>query len=239
MESENDDIKLSASTLDALKEFYSERDQRQQEFEDLKAEAENQASDRNVDMAAFTEDWNASQFWYSEDTAKSLAEQLLDGATNDTWIAVVSAPSVFVQLRNIMSNLPQNNRPQVRLLEYDDRFAVFSEFIFYDFNSPLKLPADFKGRFNRIICDPPFLSEDCQTKAALTARWLLRPDEPSKGANAGDKMIIVCTGERMESLILKVYPVKTTTFEPEHNGSRLSNAFRCYANFECSAWRWR
>lgn len=28
----------------------------------------------------------------------------------------------------------------------------------------MKLPAELKGAFDRIICDPPFLSEDCQTK---------------------------------------------------------------------------
>ena len=28
----------------------------------------------------------------------------------------------------------------------------------------MKLPVELKGAFDRIICDPPFLSEDCQTK---------------------------------------------------------------------------
>lgn len=37
---------------------------------------------------------------YSNETANLLAKQLLDGATADTTIAVVSAPSVFVGLKN-------------------------------------------------------------------------------------------------------------------------------------------
>ena len=72
-------------------------------------------------MDMFSEDWNASQFWvkmahsdatsifpfvhyvqYRDETATLLAEQLLDGATDDTAIAVVSAPSVFIQLKNIL-----------------------------------------------------------------------------------------------------------------------------------------
>jgi hypothetical protein len=53
-------------------------------------------------MDAFTEDWNASQFWYNDETATTLAQQLLDGATDDTKIAVVSAPSAFIQLKNLM-----------------------------------------------------------------------------------------------------------------------------------------
>lgn len=53
-------------------------------------------------MDAFTEDWNASQFWYSDETATALARQLLDGATDETCIAVVSAPSAFIQLKNLV-----------------------------------------------------------------------------------------------------------------------------------------
>lgn len=53
-------------------------------------------------MDAFTEDWNVSQFWYSDETATVLARQLLDGATDETKIAVVSAPSAFVQLKNLL-----------------------------------------------------------------------------------------------------------------------------------------
>lgn len=53
-------------------------------------------------MDAFTEDWNVSQFWYSDETATVLARQLLDGATDETRIAVVSAPSAFIQLKNLL-----------------------------------------------------------------------------------------------------------------------------------------
>ena len=57
----------------------------------------------------------------------------------------------------------------------------------YDFNNPCKLPRRFrdkpgfvsnrrlicnadelKGSFDRIICDPPFLSDDCHTKGSST-----------------------------------------------------------------------
>lgn len=42
---------------------------------------------------------------YSDETADLLARQLLDGATSETSIAVVSAPSVFVALKNILVSL--------------------------------------------------------------------------------------------------------------------------------------
>lgn len=43
---------------------------------------------------------------YSDETADLLARQLLDGATSETSIAVVSAPSVFVALKNILVSVP-------------------------------------------------------------------------------------------------------------------------------------
>jgi hypothetical protein len=39
---------------------------------------------------------------YSDETATILAKELLRGATTETTIAVVSAPSVFVQLKNLL-----------------------------------------------------------------------------------------------------------------------------------------
>jgi len=55
---------LSSSTLNALKEFYADRDARLKQFEDLKNVAEVSASgNAPLTMDAFAEDWNESQFW--------------------------------------------------------------------------------------------------------------------------------------------------------------------------------
>lgn len=69
-----------------------------------------------------------------------LAGNLLHGATSATNIAVVSAPSVFVAMKNILAKWPEDERPTVTLLEHDDRFQVFPEFVFYDYRRPLSLP---------------------------------------------------------------------------------------------------
>lgn len=55
-------------------------------------------------------------------------------------IAVVSAPSVFIQLKNLLAEVEVALRPALTLLEYDERFAVFKEFVPYDYAQPLKLP---------------------------------------------------------------------------------------------------
>jgi len=250
---QDESIMLSGSALDALKEFYADRDARQKQFEDLKAHAESDAAGQtSLTMDAFAENWNESQFWYSQDTATKLAQELLHESNGNTTIAVVSAPSVFVQLKNLLadSGKSEQEMPKIYLLEFDERFGVFPEFVFYDFHNPLKLPPNLKGSVDHIICDPPFLSEDCQTKAAMTVRWLSRSwgggssvkDTANKISEIShSSRLIVCTGERMEHLVSKLYRprgIATTTFEPVH-AKGLSNEFYCFANFECNKWRWR
>ncbi|KAK6582587.1 hypothetical protein PZA11_004995 [Diplocarpon coronariae] len=247
MESDDEDPVLSGSALSALEEFYAERDAREKQFANLKAiagqEHDAAAKPAPLTMDAFAEDWNESQFWYSDETAKALAEELLAGAGAGTRIAVVSAPSVFVQLKNILAAraTEESERPRLWLLEFDRRFEVFPEFVFYDFNDPLRLPPAMKASVDHIICDPPFLSEDCQTKAAMTVRWLSKSWGVAPDKRATDSRIIQCTGERMETLVNKLYRaqgIATTTFEPAHVKG-LSNEFSCYANFECTRWRWK
>jgi hypothetical protein len=57
---------------------------------------------------------------YSQETADILARQLLANCTSETTIAVVSAPSVFVQLKNIIvsSVMPTSSCAQQQSLLY-------------------------------------------------------------------------------------------------------------------------
>ncbi|MCJ1256360.1 hypothetical protein MMC24_004181 [Lignoscripta atroalba] len=164
---EDEDVpQLSGTALAALQDFYAERDVREKRFEDLKSTVQESRDNTTLSMEMFTEDWNASQFWYSDDTATILAKQLLEGATRETSIAVVSAPSVFIQMKNLLASqepctlFPKGlwrqasqahpTTSRVCLLEFDGRFGVFKEFVHYDFQSPLKLP----GKGNLCVTIP-------------------------------------------------------------------------------------
>lgn len=71
----------------------------------------------------------------------------------------------------------------VTLLEYDSRFEIFGEdFIEYDYKFPLDVPRNILRQFDLVIADPPFLSEECLTKTAVTMKFLTK------------KNIVLCTG---------------------------------------------
>ncbi|MCJ1425396.1 hypothetical protein MMC29_003295 [Sticta canariensis] len=144
-QADDDDMpELSSGAFAALQEFYSERENSTKRFEDLKARSDQESSQATLSMNMFSEDWNASQFWYSDDTATLLAKELLEGAQKDNNIAVVSAPSVFIQLKNLLASGTYEN-PRISLLEFDKRFDVFEEFVHYDFQKPLNLPGEHQN----------------------------------------------------------------------------------------------
>ncbi|QLL32904.1 hypothetical protein HG536_0D04260 [Torulaspora globosa] len=236
-----DELALSAHALAALQEFRLEQEKHQDEFRKIYQEADREFSEakkRKEGMKLFKEDWQLSQFWYTDSTADLLADALLEGADADTVIAIVSAPSVYAAIKRKQDReIPTEH---IYLMEYDRRFELMAgkeHFLFYDYRNPQDFDAKLKGKVNRLIIDPPFLNEDCQTKSAITAKALLAENDNSKTRNGLLKhRLISCTGERMSEVISKVYPdTKMTTFLPEHaNG--LSNEFRCYANFKWNGW---
>ena len=72
----------------------------------------------------------------------------------------------------------------------------------------------------------------------MTVRWLMKP--PLTNSDSKSRLIL-CTGERMQRIVLKLYRamgLRTTTYEPVH-ARGLSNEFLCYANFEGSEWGWK
>jgi hypothetical protein len=175
-------------------------------------------------------------------------------------------------------------KPGICLLEYDRRFEVLcdgeragigagagiragagagaglgegeGEFVHYDFEYALRLPGWLAGWADRVVVDPPFLSDRCQAAVAETVGWLLKSkteagDRPSKteaeqerGEDMEAPKIIVCTGAIMADLVLELYSdagrgvqMRRTGFEAVHEGGRLSNEWGTFANFEGEEWR--
>lgn len=212
-DSEDDAPRLSAATLAALQEFYAESGRTGLEQNPVKTD--------QFCVGAVEEDWGMSQFWYSEDTAIRLAEEVMQQAGEHGRIACISAPSVYQKLKQLEST--RSDSVSAVLLEFDRRFAAYGdEFVFYDYNNPLCLPEDLLPHsFDIVIADPPYLSEECLSKVALTIKYL------TKGK------ILLCTGAIMEELAGKLMDLKICSFLPKHNHN-LANEFRCYVNYESS-----
>uniref|UniRef100_A0A672IWH9 EEF1A lysine methyltransferase 1-like n=1 Tax=Salarias fasciatus TaxID=181472 RepID=A0A672IWH9_SALFA len=146
-----------------------------------------------------------SQFWYSDETAARLAEEVVREAGEGGRIACVSAPSVYQKLKQGV--VGGSDRVSAVVLEYDRRFA------------PLSLPAVVAPRsFDVVLADPPYLSEECLSKVAETIKYL------SKGK------VLLCTGAIMEKLAEELLGVTMCSFLPKHNRN-LSNEFRCFVNY--------
>eukprot|EP00095_Tigriopus_kingsejongensis_P010160 maker-scaffold575_size133042-snap-gene-0.36 protein:Tk10160 transcript:maker-scaffold575_size133042-snap-gene-0.36-mRNA-1 annotation:"metallophosphoesterase 1 isoform x1" len=185
---------LSAETFAALQQFYSEEDSRDQARQDVQAESSECVDYQNIQ---FSEDWQLSQFWYDERTSKVLADECLS-------IAQASPKGIMV------------------LLEHDKRFARFGgDFQFYDYKSPLDVPREWREHFDLVVADPPFLSDECLTKTAVTIKFL------------SSEKIILCTGALMGDMAERLLQLKAQEFKPTHRNN-LANEFRCYANYTMS-----
>ncbi|EER32274.1 conserved hypothetical protein [Candida tropicalis MYA-3404] len=246
-DSDDEPITLSAHALAALQEFKNEEQERLEKFESLYQQSEDKFDEQkkqqaNITIDDFKEDWQLSQFWYSDETARILGKALLEGADDETVVVIASAPSVYAAIKQF----PPEEIPteHIYLLEFDPRFKVLAgseHFSVYDYNKPNDIPEKLRNKCHRILIDPPFLEEECQTKSSEAARNLLVKDRSGKTKSGDDKYkLISSTGERMNELVTKKnYPdTKMTDFYPEHKNG-LSNEFRCYASFECSYWKFQ
>jgi len=209
-EADDDPVQLSAFALSALQEFVSEQLDREQR----RQEASAQQSEAGAEPE-FEEDWQLSQFWYDERTCRVLAAEALRLAGPSGRVACLSSPTLYRHLRKV--------RPpglQLTLLEYDQRFSVFGdEFVLYDYRAPLEVPAELRGQCDLVVADPPFLSEECLTKTALTVRLLSK------------QHVLLCTGAQMGELAGRLLGVRECQFRPRHSNN-LANEFRCFASYD-------
>ncbi|KAH9478288.1 EEF1A lysine methyltransferase 1 [Psilocybe cubensis] len=232
--------RLDPSTLSLLDSFFSEKAEADRKFQELAAERaaaqvaglaleEDIESDETKPMVsvsdfklAFGEDWQLSQFWYSESFATNLASRLHALCTPNTHIAFLCCPTAFVAFEHMK---PLTNS---KLLEYDQRFAVLSpkKFVPYDIDDADVFPEAMRGKVDIAVVDPPFLNEVTNKKVVQTLKQLLH--QRSK--------LIVLTSVSVEDVLAKLYsepplgPLRRTAIDPEHG--RLANDFACWGSWD-------
>uniref|UniRef100_A0A1I7XQQ8 RING-type E3 ubiquitin transferase n=1 Tax=Heterorhabditis bacteriophora TaxID=37862 RepID=A0A1I7XQQ8_HETBA len=176
-DSDDDVPQLPADTLAVLEQFHEEQRK--------KAEMEMDG------CGEIDENWQLSQFWYTPETAELLCKEAVHAAGGGGRIACISSPTL-IQYFHRMEEY-KSGAIQLRLFEYDDRFArkYPDEFVFYDYMHPHSIPQELKASFDVVIADPPFLADKCLVRTAQSMRLLAR----------SDAKIILCTGAIMEEMM--------------------------------------
>lgn len=87
-ESDDDEPSLSSHTLTALRQFLAEQ----------QPHSDSAAGESEVSLVS--EDWRLSQFWYSPETATTVAQEVLAlcGAA-DARVACIACPTLYVYLK--------------------------------------------------------------------------------------------------------------------------------------------
>ncbi|KAH0568209.1 EEF1A lysine methyltransferase 1 [Cotesia glomerata] len=208
-DSDDEVPQLSGAALAALEEFYAERREKEEQINKTLTNVNNQTPD-----IVFDEDWQLSQFWYDDETVDTITKAALRITDNDGKIALISCPTLYRALKKNAGSR------QIKIFEYDTRFSVYgSDFIPFDYKFPLHVPKEMASDFDLVIADPPFLSEECLTKTAVTIKFLSK------------KNILLCTGSMMADLAERLLNVNKCDFQPHHKNN-LANEFSCYANFD-------
>ena len=187
-----------------------------------------------------------SQFWYDDDTATKIAEEA-EKRSGGGGIAFLSCPTAFLQFKKMYPE-----RENVVLLEFDRRFAAKCpapfRFEFYDFNKPLALPENLKGKFDYLVADPPYLDPNTMGKFIETMDWMAtKPNTDANrtmiqthvGASAPAQAALACesivtpimflTGATLEETAL-AHGLRPVEFRPTFS-CKLSNLFHCYLNY--------
>lgn len=256
-DSDDDDVpQLSSNALAALQEFLQER--QAQETLEMGVEEDTQNDEQQSQLRHVSEDWQLSQFWYTKSTATSLAKEALAAAGPKGRIACVSCPTLYKAIVDVVRNDPSTDtdassnststptHSRAIVLEYDRRFSKWGrDFVFYDYKDPSipDLPVEWRNAFDVVVCDPPFLNEECATATWKGAVETLGKREGAGGeAAAGVSQsttsskackVMFCTGEIMEETLVSLSggTLKKSSFVPEH-ASKLSNPFVLMTDFE-------
>lgn len=193
-----------------------------------------------------------SQFWYNNSTVRDLVKIAKKTLNPGDKLALISCPTLYKLMKDeletncegmislgLIINAYKLFNIAVHLYEYDLRFSVFgSDFIKYDYNTPLKVPQIYQEYYDLVIADPPFLSEECLTKTAETIKYICKEKIILCTGNLAkiflmliELLVLSVLGATMSSLAKVLLNLDKVNFEPTHR-SNLANEFYCFSNYD-------
>ncbi|KAF9042156.1 putative N6-adenine methyltransferase-domain-containing protein [Panaeolus papilionaceus] len=173
---------------------------------------------------AFGEQWQLSQFWYSDAFSERLAKALNKLCDPSTKIAFMCCPTAFVGFQHF------HNHPNAVLMEYDERFSVLSptQFVRYDLNEPDVFPESLRESFDIVVADPPYLNEKTNVKLKKTVDQIIKP---STGK------LVILSSTMVEKILHSLYDgspigrLRRTAMQVEH-ANQLGNDFAIWGSWD-------
>uniref|UniRef100_A0A6T7IIE5 N6-adenine methyltransferase n=1 Tax=Bigelowiella natans TaxID=227086 RepID=A0A6T7IIE5_BIGNA len=170
---------------------------------------------RNKFLLRTKEDGDLNQYWYSLNTIDAMVKEVMENAK---VCAFLSTPSVYFSLPK-KSELRTNSK----VFDLDKRFKKDPGFVEYDFNKPDEIPKEIHGKFDYVVIDPPFITEEVLTLYAKAAKLLLQ--EEGK--------ILISTLVENAAIVKKLYGGMPCKFQPSI--PKLVYQYNFYTNYEASA----
>lgn len=114
-DADEDQLQLSAETFSALQAFYKEQESREIAMAGLRSNS----TDQQQQQQQLDEDWQLSQFWYDDQTAETLANEVVRAADSvassasapaddrgtKVAIACVSCPTLYLAIKRLFPDL--------------------------------------------------------------------------------------------------------------------------------------
>lgn len=118
-----------------------------------------------------------NQYWYSQETIKSLCEAISEvlSTFGGSRVAFLSTPSLYFAF-------PLEARKQCSLFDIDKVWENDFGYQYYDFNNPEKFDDSLRNAFDVVVIDPPFITKDVWKQYSKTAKALLKYS-PFRDAN--------------------------------------------------------
>ena len=157
-----------------------------------------------------------NQYWYSANTIRALVNEC---AAHGKRIACMSTPSIFFSMD------PEKQKAGA-LFDFDNKFKrkAGDSFFKYDFNAPEDIPEKFRGKYDFLVIDPPFITKEVWEKYAIAAKSLITP--------TGGKILLTTIDEN-EELIKKLLGCSRRKFRPLI--PHLVYQYSIYTNYESDA----
>ena len=160
-----------------------------------------------------------NQYWYSRKTISVLLSECKNTIESGGRVAFISTPSLYF-------SLPENMRAGSCVFDIDEQWSNDEGFHRFDYNveTESQLPAKLHHKFQLVVIDPPFVTQQVWELYAAAARWLVDPHNCK---------FLCSTIMENSALMQELLGCTTQLFRPSI--PNLVYQYSLYANYESEA----